>query len=104
MTNKDSSFKIISRKYCGNDLREDFFVEKCRNPQQVSQPRHIFRAVAEAAALINEEYNIFTQVVGGRALIRSELVGKDDAYEYIRGINDSLDNSVFDCSNSEYEK
>ena len=58
-------------------------MEKCRNPQQVSQPRHIFRAVAEAAALINEEYNIFTQVVGGRALIRSELVGKDDAYEYI---------------------
>ena len=29
------------------------------------------------------KYNILTQVVGGRALIRSELYGKDDAYEYI---------------------
>ena len=49
-------------------------------------------------------FNIFSQIVGGRALIRSELDGKDDAYEYIRGIYDNLDRSVVDCSNSKYEK
>ena len=62
------------------------------------------KAVAYAAALLNEKYNIFTQVVGGRALIQSELDGKDDAYEYIRRIHGNLDDSVFDCSNSKYEK
>ena len=32
---------------------------------------------------ISCKYNILTRVVGGRALIRSEPYGKDDAYEYI---------------------
>ena len=31
------------------------------------------------------------------------LTVKDDAYEYIQGINGNLDNGVFDCSNSKYE-
>ena len=52
----------------------------------------------------NCKYNILTRVVGGRALIRSEPYGKDDAYEYIRGIYDNLNRSVIDCSNSGYEK
>ena len=54
--------------------------------------------------IFNKKYNILTQVVGGRAFIRSELVGKDDAYEYIRRVYDYLDNRVTDCRNSEYEK
>ena len=41
MTNGESSFKIISRKYCGNDFKGGLF--------------------------LNRQYNIFTQVVGGRA-------------------------------------
>ena len=65
------------------------------------------KAVAKAAALfkkINWHYNIFTRVVGGRALIRSEPYGKDDDYEYIRRIHDNLNHGVIDCSNSGYEK
>ena len=54
-----------------------------RIPRQVSQARLELRAVAKAAALLDEEYNVFTQVVGGRAFIRSEHDGEDDAYEYI---------------------
>ena len=53
---------------------------------------------------INCKYNMLTRVVGGRALIQSELCGKDDAYEYIRGIYRNLNRSVIDCSNSGYEK
>ena len=49
-----------------NNLRED-----------LNKSRGISRG------FISWKYNIFTQVVGGRAPIRSELVGKDDAYEYI---------------------
>ena len=52
----------------------------------------------------DKKYNIFTQVVGGRALIRSELDGKDDAYEYIWRIDGYIDHSVTDCSDSKYEK
>ena len=44
--------------------------------------------------------NIFTWAAGGRALIRSEPYGKDDAYEYIRRVYDNLDRSVIDCFNS----
>ena len=43
---------------------------------------------------------MLTQVVGGRAFVRSEPYGKDDAYEYIRGIHDNLNGSVSDCVNS----
>ena len=50
------------------------------------------------------KYNIFTQVVGGRALIQSELDGKDDAYEYIWGIYVDFDDSVVNCNYSKYEK
>lgn len=39
--------------------------------------------IAASSLNINCKYNILTQVVGGRALIRSEPYGKDDAYEYI---------------------
>ena len=60
--------------------------------------------MAQAAALFDKEYDIFTQVVGGRALIRSELDGKDDAYEYIRGIYDNFNHCVTDCCDSRYEK
>ena len=49
-------------------------------------------------------FNIFSQVVGGRALIRSEPYGKDDAYEYIWRIYCNLNHSVIDCSDSGYEK
>ena len=49
------------------------------------------------------KYNILTQIIGGRALIRSELYGKDDAYEFIRGVYDNPDHSVIDCSNSKCE-
>ena len=45
-----------------------------------------------------------TRVVGGRALIRSEQIGGDDVYEYIRVIYDNLNSIVIDCSNSEYEQ
>lgn len=67
-------------------------------------------AAARAAALFvrnyvrSRQYSIFTQVVGGRALIRSEPYGKDDAYEYIRRIHDNLNRSVIDCCNSFAEK
>lgn len=47
---------------------------------------------------------ILTRVVGGRALIRYEPYGKDDAYEYIRRICCNLNHSVIDCSDSGYEK
>ena len=50
------------------------------------------------------DINILTRVVGGRALIRSEPYGKDDAYEYIRRIYCNLNHSVIDCSDSGYEK
>ena len=56
--------------------------------------------IAASSLSINCKYNILTRVVGGRALIRSEPYGKDDAYEYIRGIYDNLNRSVIDCSNS----
>ena len=59
---------------------------------------------ATSSLSINCKYNILTRVVGGRALIRSEPYGKDDAYEYIRGIYDNLNRSVIDYSNSGYEK
>ena len=38
------------------------------------------KAVVKTTALFGKKFN---RVVGGRALIRSELCGKDDAYEYI---------------------
>ena len=68
------------------------------------------KAVANAAALFvrdyvrSRQYNIFTQVVGGRAFVRSEPYGKDDAYEYIRRVHDNLNHSVIDCCNSFVEK
>lgn len=39
--------------------------------------------IGTSSLSINCKYNILTRVVGGRALIRSEPYGKDDAYEYI---------------------
>lgn len=38
---------------------------------------------AASSLRLNCKYNILTWVVGGRALIRSEPYGRDDAYEYI---------------------
>ena len=60
--------------------------------------------IAASSLSINCKYNILTRVVGGRALIRSEPYGKDDAYEYIRRIYCNLNHSVIDCSDSGYEK
>lgn len=59
--------------------------------------------MAKAAAFTGK-CSMFTRVVGGRALIRSEPYGKDDAYEYIRRICNNGKHRVVDCCNFEYEK
>ena len=50
----------------------------------VPQVEIILKSQFAASSLrLNCKYNILTWVVGGRALIRSEPYGRDDAYEYI---------------------